>query len=402
MQATPMRGAGRLDQLVQELRRQEESRVDFVIDTRDLVVKHSDGQLILAPTPSGQDFLPKDGVPILDQAVAQIAERLTPSMPLRFLKEALKTAPDHTVDFVNDLLHTVVARRFVRVLDGRCRAFLSDRYRVIDSMHAVHAVLEATAETDARIIQASISDSNVRIKLTTPDVQAFLNGPEPPGGRHTWMKSGSTGSSHHVKLVASQDRDGKLDRDVSGDEVWPAVTISNSETGHGGLGAHTGMLTAACYNLATIERAISVVHLGGVLESGHFNYEVAQAETNVVRLKIRDAVKTAFDPVAFQKLVEAASKAVQLDVASPTTALKNVIGVTDAIKESQLDGLLACVLGETFNRTKRMDCVTKLDVAQGVTRYAQGVDPDEAFEMERLGGALLLSSRFDSQLVALA
>ena len=43
-------GRGRLDQLVGELERQKETKIDFVADTRSLAVSAKDGQMYLVPT----------------------------------------------------------------------------------------------------------------------------------------------------------------------------------------------------------------------------------------------------------------------------------------------------------------------------------------------------------------
>ena len=107
--------------MVQELRRQLDSKLDICIDPRQLQIVVGHDGLRLAPT-HGQamEFLPSGGMPILRQALPQIGERVTPAVPTKFLRKLGEERPE----IAADLLHSSNGgRRFIRCLDGRVRAF---------------------------------------------------------------------------------------------------------------------------------------------------------------------------------------------------------------------------------------------------------------------------------------
>lgn len=81
------RGRGSLLDLVRELDRQRESKIDFVADGRDLqAAVRDDGSISIKPRSAQvQEFMDSDGVPLLNQAVGQIAQRVTPNVPTPFL-----------------------------------------------------------------------------------------------------------------------------------------------------------------------------------------------------------------------------------------------------------------------------------------------------------------------------
>ena len=79
-------GVGKLDQLVSELERQKESRIDACMDTRQVIVSTSnreEGGLSLLPVGGTQtsEFLSlSQGTPFQTKALKQLGSRLTPNL----------------------------------------------------------------------------------------------------------------------------------------------------------------------------------------------------------------------------------------------------------------------------------------------------------------------------------
>lgn len=383
----PFRGRGRLEHVVAELRRQIDTRVDFVVDTADLRVQVADGKLWLVPGPSARDFLPADGLPMLDQAMLQLGERATPPVPARFLQAAVAQSPQRIADYLTAVMRDHHARRFVRCLDGKVRAFLSDRYRVIESLDVVGAVLQGAQDRPVRILEASVSDSHVRIKLINPTVWDRLNEGE---AAHQWIKPGQRSNADWLARVGINIDD--LPMQGGAETLWPIVTVGNSDTGHGGFGARIGLIQAICLNLAVTEQAVAHVHLGERLNEGVFTAETVSAEARAIALKARDVIMASFDQGKFAQLVAAMRLTNKHAVHAPVTAAQNVIGLAGALNERDLDALVRAFAHEPQ---------TVFGIGQAVARLAQDTnDPELANEREALAGAILAGKHTRAVLAA--
>ncbi len=106
-----------LTQLAQELERQSTTKKDFLANTSALEM-----------TPVGELALESDTThefPITDHAHTQIAARL--DIPAKYYNRMRNEALPLLAANVNEWFHSKPERRMVRTLDGRMRAFLSDR-----------------------------------------------------------------------------------------------------------------------------------------------------------------------------------------------------------------------------------------------------------------------------------
>jgi hypothetical protein len=384
------RGRGRVNELVAELRRQQDTRSDFTISTSDLSVRFDEtGSALLVPGPSARDWLPRDGAPILDQALVQICERANPEVPVRFMRRAIEAAPTRFAEFLTGLLHDANSRRFVRVLDGRVRAFLSDRFRCYEALDVVGAVLAGASQNPScRILEASITDSHVRIKLVNPDVFDFVVANK---GSHAWASPGMRANPKWTATTGFRFDDLPMQGGES--TVWPTATFSTSDTGHGGYNGDIGLLQAICANLATVEKRLAVVHLGARLAEGIYEHDTVQAEAKAISLKARDLISTAFDQAKFSALIERVRKSDAVAVDAPVSAAKNVIALGMGVGELDLDALV-----RAFGRERP----TLYGLGQAVARLAQDTDDASvAAEREALAGQIL-TGRHRAELLAVA
>lgn len=384
------RGRGDLKTLVTELERQKDSKIDFVTDTRHLRIEPGMRNtdlvgLALAPnSDKGLEWLPEDGFTITKSAIGQLGAKLTPSVPSKFLYELVGHSPVVASKMLDELMKITPETRLIRCMDGNVRAILSDRYRMIDNYDLAFAALDVVRSVGGEVIEASLSDSNMRIKFTSTAIFDAISGErEQP----KWNYGGGLGNQDHLSKVSARTG-GELPGGPG--TVHPLVTISNSETGDGGFNVRLGLMKAICFNLATVEDLISKVHIGGKMEQGLFTYETIAADNKVLFMKVRDMIRAAFEPEHFKRLVAMAQNAQNDVIANPTTAIHE-LAKDQGLSDDGRDRIL-----EYFLRDYSQ---TRWGLAQAISRVAQDVDgSDSAASMEDLAGMLIK----DSKLVTLA
>ena len=377
------RGVGNLGDLVAELERQQASRIDFVADTRQLRVKHHDGdgcKLRLVPaSPQVSEWLPAEGVPISSHALGQIASIVDPSIPVRFARDLLAMDPKLCCKLVDDLLSKRESRKLVRVLDGTVRAILSDRYRILDSNDLAFAALDVAKDVKAYPIKCELTDNNMRLQLTTREVWDKVDA-QMRGDRKTHWAFGGDASPERLDrlgLRGSAVAQGGVD-DI--ETVHPLVTISNSETGSGGLNVSIGLLRAWCINGCVMERSISRVHLGGKLDQGLFRPETVDLDNRAIMAKASDAIRAAFHPSVFGGLVAKANHASSVAIQAPATAVANIV-TNSGLDESEMEGIL--------NHFMNYDS-TAYGLAQAVSRASQDTqDAERVSALESLAGSII-------------
>lgn len=377
----PFRGRGSLAQVVTELKRQQVVREDVVMNVRDIAIAVDPdlGPIVISATNSGRDYIPKDGLPLLDQALVQFAERAPVPPPIRFLRSAMQKYPLQTADWINSTMHEAGGNRLIRILDGKVRAFLSDRYRAIESLDVVAAALSGADELanadGVFVLEASVSDSHVRIKIVNTAVRDRLDA---EGGRHSFVTPGSTANSRFLGRVGFNASSVGV---VPGDVLWPIVTIANSDTGHGGFTADVGLIEAICTNLAVIAQSVRQIHLGERLDTGIYTTETIQAEARAITLKGRDTIAVAFNEDSFRSLVNGVRSQASRIALPPTKAADAIIRIGNGFNAVDMDALLARFAGSNGSI---------YGIGSAVARLAQDTDdPEIADSRERLAGEIM-------------
>lgn len=384
-------GRGNLAQLVKELERQKDSTFDFVTDSRNLrvVIDQDEKTNIPLLQQSGvgahrdralREFIPSEGLPINEKALAQLGDRMAPSVPVKFLRSLIQDRPTIAADLLTQLLTATQNTNLVRTLDGRVRAFLSDRYQPLDNYQIAFAALEVAQRTGAEVVEASLSDTKMRIKFVNRDVWDAVDAVK-QGDRGNWY-AGGLGSQEYLGKVAANT---KGDLPGGPGTIHPIVTIGNSETGHGSLFMRMGILQAICFNIATVEQILNQIHLGARLDAGIYSQETMQKEAEAVMCKARDNIQTAFNTDRFKAIVAKVNAANKVEV-EPTKVVDFAVAQSVVSKEKR-DDLLAHFLGESASGLVGH---TAYGFAQGLARFAQDVaDPDDAAEIEHFAGKII-------------
>ena len=163
-----------LRELAAEILRQRESRRDFIADTRhtrmtpegDLELENGDGDISFAITPVAHN---------------QIAQRL--EIPKRFYDRMLDKHPDVLTNTVNALFQREPDKRMIRTLDGKVRAFLSDRYRPLDNDELAEVVFPALNELDVKILSCEITERRLYIKFASVSLEREVRVGDTPVGK---------------------------------------------------------------------------------------------------------------------------------------------------------------------------------------------------------------------------
>ena len=160
-----------LVELAQEIMRRAESKRDFVAETSDLVFENN----ALAIGNAG-------AFPLTDHAHGQIAERV--GIPKRYYDRMKAEAPALLADNVNHWFRKQPERRMVRTLDGKARAFLSDRYHRIDNEQIADAVLPVLLESGGHgaVVSCCVTDSKLYIQALFPRLEGEVRRGDPVQG----------------------------------------------------------------------------------------------------------------------------------------------------------------------------------------------------------------------------
>jgi hypothetical protein len=248
----------------------------------------------------------------------------------------------------------------VRTLDGRARAYLSDRYRALDNSDLLEACLPPLLDMGVEVMSCEVTDRKLYLKVVDQKIKRDL-----PTG---WSPT----NRGHTRF----------------DTVSPAVVISNSEVGWGALAVQGSVWTGGCSNLMIIkEQSVRKYHVGSKLELGEETHRMLSETTKKLKdaalwSEMRDVVQGAFDEAQFNSQVDrlrAATEAkIEGDVPKVVELTAKKFGFTDGERGQILRHLIAG--GD----------LTKYGLHSAVTRMAQDVESyDRSTQIEAIGSNVI-------------
>lgn len=395
-----------LADLATMLQEQNARKVDVVAPATSITSK--DGALRIEVA---EPVLSEDGVTLVNGLYVPtsvcdegIAEKL--GIPVQYLRRLREQRPDLYDANVNGWLHGQTrpgwdderqkpiyvtlhegdTRKFlVRCFssgsgDGKgiARAFLSDRYRMVDNLDVLMSVLEGIedAGVEVKIDTCDLSDRRMYVKVVAPQVTAMA---------HTLLKDYRNPFGEDFERWRSvADREGLGYGDGSEPVVWAGLVFSNSEVGGGAFSITPRAVVRVCKNGLTITKdMVREVHLGGRLEEGVIDWsaDTQQKAVELVRAKTRDAVATFLDPAYLQRAVDKLEKR----AGEPVHTVDEVKVLTKPMRfsDAQVAGIL--------NRFVQGGQMSRGGVVNAITAHAQEVgDADAAADMEVKAAGLLV------------
>ena len=339
-----------LVELAMELDRRNNAKEDYLIDTPLIQMDALDnGQQLTLTNPEKHSGLI---LGINDIAHRQIGSTL--KIPAPYYDKMREENPELLAINVNSWFQKNPAKRMVRTLDGTARAFLSDKYRIIDNYEVADAVLPILSTIqDARIESCEITDQRMYIKVVNPRLQTEV---------------------------------------VPGDIVQSGILISNSEVGMGSMAIQPLVYRLVCTNgMVVNDAATRKYHIGRGNQAGEdyrlYSNETLAADSKALMLKVRDTVKAAVDQVRFEKVVQMMRDAKEAKIT--TTAIPQMVEMTAqdyGFTKQESSGILDHLI--------RGGDLTLFGLANAVTRAAQDVESyDRSTEMESIGYTVMNMSR---------
>lgn len=342
-----------LQELALEIERQYETKKDYVASTT-LMRVGADLKLELGE---------KGAYPINDHTHDQIGAHT--GIPSKYYDKMRAEAPELLATNVNRWFEKYPAARMVRTLDGKARAFLSDKYNPLDNYDFAGATLPILSERKLKVMSCEVTERRLYIKAV--DERLFRDVP-------VGHKMGD--GSHKIF-----------------DTCAPAIILSNSEVGAGRLVIETGVYTSACTNLALFAKGgMKRTHVGarhklleGVEVSDLDAILSARTKSKTMEamwLQVRDVLRAAFDEKIMgqrlEQLAETAGRKIEGKVEKVMEVVQERFSLNDGEKDSVFKHLI-----EGGN-------LSQYGLHAAITRAAQDVESyDRATEMEYLGGKVV-------------
>ncbi len=270
-----------MPELLALLERQHETKYDVVVPSTHLTFMDgwaniAEGRTIFDEEGAGLGHVRLQPTAGFDNDLAQAL-----GIPTRYLRRMREEAVGLLDENVNHWIGESDRNWFVRAFaeiggaTGIARAFLSDRYQVIDHLDAVIAVLsglrEAGIDSDGLRLSGDLSENRLRLKMVAPEITTgcvgFLGGRE--GGYRN-----PTGEDGPRVISAG-------------------LTMSNSETGSGAFNLAPYITVEICSNgMTRTQDAMRKIHLGAQMGEGQIEWSAKTKRANVelIQAQAADAV----------------------------------------------------------------------------------------------------------------
>ena len=332
-------------ELGKELQRQRLNRQDFLADTRTLEMETTPYSSTLHLSLEGNTY----GFGIGELAHQQIATRL--NIPWRYYAKMKSYAPDLLDQNVNRWFNQNPERRMIRVLDGKVRAFLSDRYRRLDNLELCAAVLPVIQEMPGSQVEScEVTPTHLYIKVVNRRVKA------------------------EVKV---------------GDVVQAGFVVSNSEVGLGSLRVEPLVFRLVCKNgLICKDLAQKKYHVGRQVNASDDSAYELYSEATLAQddraffMKVQDVVRAAVDEAKFMLTVEKMRESTQIPLKhDPVKSVELLADKFQLTENERGDILRQLFMGADNSHYGLVNAVT------AASKIAKSYE--RATDLERIGGEIL-------------
>lgn len=336
-----------LTELAAEIWRQKDKKEDYIVNTPHLRMESSGTDMLLRVLDEDES----DRIEPLDigpNAHRQIATHL--SIPIKYYEKMQTENPELLSLNVNSWFTRSSDQRMVRVLDGRARAFLSNRYKRLDHYQIAEAVLPVIGQMpDVHFESCQITEGRMYIKAVNPRLQTEV---------------------------------------TPGDIVQAGLIISNSEVGLGSVSIQPLIYRLVCKNGMVVNDAATKRNHIGRTNSADENFllyseETLEADDHAFLLKVRDTVEAAVNEAKFSQVVDLMREAKSAPMnTADVPAIVQLTSKDFGITEREQPGVLQHLIeGKDL---------TLYGLSNAVTRFSQDVESyDRATALEGIGYNIL-------------
>jgi hypothetical protein len=254
--------------------------------------------------------------------------------------------------------------KMIRTVDGQLRAFLSSRYRRLDSYDLLETVLPVMQDSGMQIISSEMTDRRLYLKAITPRVAGEIK---------------------------------------KGDAVNYGIVISSSDVGAGSVRIEPMVMRLVCTNGLIMNSAMRKYHIGretGGDEVRDLITDQTQMQSDLAFwMQVRDIVQGSMRRDVFDAAVDALRDAASQEITNfdlpqvVDLTMKKVAISGDKVKESVLQYLARGGDGAGLN---------KYGLSQAFSWAAEhaDVDYDMATELERAAGTIIELPRTSWKILA--
>ncbi len=331
--------------LAAELERRSATHRDYIADTRLLEA---------FPIMGGENKIQLLGIgdetrqpPIINHhALRQIGAQQ--DIPAAYMDRMMKDSPALVCKNLNHWFQAAPKRRMIRTNEHGVRAWLSDRYRILDNHDMAEITLPILgAIDDLEIISCQVTDTKLYIKAVTPRIKGEV---------------------------------------VVGQAVQAGVIISNSEIGAGSLSVSPFAYFLWCLNGCATGKGLSKYHVGKAADDTDEVREIMaddtkMAEDKALLLRMRDALTASLDQIEFDKSLNKFREAQDIRIVDPVGAIEHI----------EKRGWLNQSEGKSvLNHLIEGGDLSNFGLSSAITRMSQDVESyDRASELEHLGGTII-------------
>lgn len=337
-----------LEVLIEKLEVRNKQKRDFIVPANKMSWNAGD-VLVKAGENEEMFFKPTELMEM------QIADKL--GIPAPYFRKMKAQHSDLLQQNVNGwLLKNPQEKYLVRTYEGSNtgnvgRAFLSDRYNIIDDYEVLFAALEAIKATGVKvkINQADVTENRLYLSVTCPDVEIQAE---------SFLKE-------YLK-----------ENDAAGNGIISGFILTNSEVGKGAFEVRPRAVICKCNNgLIVKDDRFRRVHLGNKLEAGEIIWSEGTRKKNreLIISQVSDAVRTYLSPEYLGTMVEKIARLNEIKLEHPIDAVQNVckqLGVPEDDKK------------EILNYFLKDGDHNASGVLAAVTRQTQNMPLDLAFDIE--------------------
>jgi len=330
-----------------EINRQETARRDFIVPSNKMALRTSLPDLF----GDAKDITPVqfeivNGRERLDLNPTQLFHRQIGThtgIPAVYYDRMKAELPELLTRNVNEWLRKNETRQMIRSLDGKARAFLSDRYRPVDNLEVCQAILPVLAQIREGVFDScEVTDDALYLKVVNPRLQGEVR---------------------------------------PGDLVQAGVVVRNSEVGKGSVSVAPLLFRLVCSNGMIVNSFGSrQYHVGGRNTDNWELYtdETRAADNKAFLMKTRDTVKSAVDEAVFGKILDGLREAAGTKIEGRPTEVVEMAGRKFGLNQGEQDEVLKNLL--------QGGDMTLYGLSNAVTRTAAVVpDYDRATDLEGMG-----------------
>jgi hypothetical protein len=273
-------------------------------------------------------------------------------------------------------------KRLLRTVDGQVRAFLSGRYRPISHLDLVTTVAQTVSgmakvegqnwAEGARCVEWALSPMKLDVLFVNPRLGVNLD---------------QLSEGFRVFTPEELGPDGFYrGRQEPGTHwVFPSIRERNSETGHGGMSAASGLFEGMCLNGSVRSAQVTQVHLGKELsDEDVWSPDTLRKMNAVIFAKVRDLTASMFEPKGFVEVCKRFKglENIEVDVKEAVASIVELAGLNEDIRDEIFEAYLTT--------TKHRGNLFDVQRATTATAHAfRESSPEIASALEEMGGKMI-------------